>query len=69
MTGKKMSLLSDKADISAAIGHVDLAMKLLETLDYEEFGMAESFLGDALFELHSWKDQKAYTKRGAYCGP
>jgi len=64
-----MSHLSDRADISAVIGHVDLAMKLLETLNYEEFGMAQSFLGDALFEMNSWKDQKSFTKRGAYCGP
>ena len=64
-----MSHLSDRADISAAIGHVDLAMKFLETLNYEEFDMAECYLRDASFELHSWKDQKSFTKRGAYCGP
>jgi hypothetical protein len=69
MIGARMSHLSDKADISAVIGHIDLALKLLETLNYEEFGMAESFLGDASFELHSWKDQPKFTKRGSYCGP
>ena len=67
--GSKMSHLSDRADIEAAIGHVDLAMKLLETLNYEEFGMAEGSLRDAAFELHSWKDQPKVTKRGSYCGP
>ena len=67
--GKKMSRLSDKGDISAVLGHIDLARKLLEDMDYEEFGMAESFLGDALFEMHSWKDQTTFTKRGSYCGP
>jgi len=64
-----MSHLSDRADIDAAIGHVGLAMKLLETLNYEEFGMAEGSLRDAAFELHSWKDQPKFTKRGSYNGP
>lgn len=64
-----MSLLSEKADIDAAIGHVDLAMNILGKLNYEEFGMAESYLGDAYSELRSWKDQPKFTKRGSYCGP
>jgi len=61
--------LSERADITAVLGHVDLAMTLLERLNYEEFGMAQSHLGDALFELNSWKDQPKFTKRGSYCGP
>ena len=61
--------LSERADITAALGHIDLAMNLLNKLNYEEFGYAESHLGDALFELHSWKDNPKLTKRGAYAGP
>ena len=61
--------LSERADITAVLGHIELARELLEKLNYEEFGMAESHLGDALFELHSWKDNPKLTKRGAYAGP
>ena len=61
--------LSERADITAVLGHLDLAAQLLDRLDYEEFGMAQSHLGDALFELNSWKDNPKFTKRGAYSGP
>ena len=67
--GSKMLPLSERADITAVLGHLDLASQLLDRLDYEEFGMAQSHLGDALFELNSWKDNPKFTKRALTQAP
>ena len=61
--------LSERSYINALLGHLELAAQILDRLDYEEFGIAQSHLGDALFEVNSWKDQPKFTKRGSYCGP
>ena len=59
-----MTALTDQADITAVLGHIDLARKLLEEMNYQEFGYAETHLHDALQAIQAWKDSKL-TKRDA----